>query len=74
MSEKAAKEDLEKYLERGKKLYLFLGSASQSLLALFPLYGTDTTRPSLDLLSYGPSDNMSKKAELRLRGPIAALG
>lgn len=69
-SEKAAKEDLEKYLERGKKLHLFLGSASQSLLALFPLYGTEATRPSLDLLSYGPPAEIPKQAALKLRRPV----
>ncbi|KAF9641777.1 putative transcription factor jumonji aspartyl beta-hydroxylase protein [Lasiodiplodia theobromae] len=70
ITERIAKDDLEKYLERGKKLHLFLGSASQSLLALFPLYGTNETRPSLDLLSYGPPDDISKLEKLRLGRPI----
>lgn len=70
MSEKVVKEDLEKYLDRGKKLHLFLGSASQSLLALFPLYGTSATRPSLDLLSFEPPEDIPKLAELRLGRPI----
>lgn len=72
ISERAAKEDFEKFLRRGKTIHQLLGPASPSLLSLFPLYDPEEKPPCLDLLAYNPPIDISELDKKELSKPIDA--